>query len=88
MTCSCKRCKNKKFYNPYIVTMHLLYIYKKKKFMEKYLCWYTHRKLYVLYDTMVERMIGSTSNSNNVHEVVDNNSNSYKNMIMNRMKIN
>jgi len=32
----CKRCKNKKFLNPDVVTMHILYI--KKRFIERYMC--------------------------------------------------
>jgi len=69
------RCvKLKKFIYPYVVMMHLL---KKKRFIEKYLCWFAHIELYVLYETMVERMIGSLSNSSNMHEVVDDNSNHY-----------
>jgi hypothetical protein len=56
--------------------------------MEKYLCWYEHREPYVPHDTMVERMVGSTSSSSNMHEVVDDNSNPYKNMIMDAMRMN
>jgi hypothetical protein len=37
---------------------------------------------------MVERMTRSTSNSNNVHEVVDDNINRYRSMIMNAMRMN
>jgi hypothetical protein len=37
---------------------------------------------------MVERMIGSTSSSSNVHEVVDDNNNPYKSMVMNAMRMN
>ena len=71
------RCvKLKKFIYPYVVMMHLLQK-KKKRFIEKYLCWFAHIELYVLYETMVERMIGSLSNSSNMHEVVDDNSNHY-----------
>ena len=47
--CSCKRCKNKKFLDPNIVTMHLL----QKGFIEKYLCWYAHGEPYVPHDTIV-----------------------------------
>ena len=56
--------------------------------MEKYLCWYAHGELYVPHDTMVERMVGSTSSSSNVHEVVDDNNNPYKNMVMDGMRMN
>jgi len=34
--------KNKKFFDPNIVTMHLL----QKGFAEKYLCWFAHGKPY------------------------------------------
>jgi len=37
---------------------------------------------------MIERIIGSTSSSSNVYEVVDNNNNPYKNMVMNAMRMN
>ena len=37
---------------------------------------------------MVERMVGSTSNFSNVHEVLDNNGNPYRNMIMDTMRMN
>jgi hypothetical protein len=33
-------------------------------------------------------MVESTSSSNNVHEVVDDNSNAYRNMVMDAMRIN
>ena len=64
--------------------MHLY----KKGFMEKYLCRFAHREPYVPYETMVEKMVGSTSSYNNVHEVVDNNSNHYRSMIMDAMRMN
>ena len=64
--------------------MHLL----QKEFMEKYLCWYAHGEPYVPYDTMVERMVRSTSSASNVHGVVDNNNNPYRNMVMEVMRIN
>jgi hypothetical protein len=37
---------------------------------------------------MVERMIGSTSSASNVHGVVEDNSNPYRNMIMDAMRMN
>jgi len=83
--CLCSKCKSKKFLHPYIVTMHLLH----KGFMEDYLCWYAHRELFVRNESMVERMVGSTiSNASNMHGVVNDNSNSYKNMIINAMRMN
>jgi hypothetical protein len=66
-----------------VVTMHLL----QNEFMEKYMCWYAHGELYVPRDTMVERMVASTSSSSNVHGVVYDNSNHYRNMIMDAMRM-
>jgi hypothetical protein len=37
---------------------------------------------------MVEKKVGSTSNSSNMHEVVDDNTTPYRNMIINAMRIN
>jgi hypothetical protein len=37
---------------------------------------------------MIETMIGSTSSSRNVHGVVDDDNNHYRNMMMDTMKIN
>jgi hypothetical protein len=82
--CSCKRYKNKNFLDSYVVTIHLL----QKGFMEKYLYWYAYGEPYVPHDTMVERMIGSTSTSSNVHGVVDDNSNLYRNMVIDAMGMN
>jgi hypothetical protein len=82
--CPCKKCKNKKFIDPDIVTMHFL----QKRFMEKYLCWYAHEEPYVPHDTMVERMVGSTFSARNVHGVVNDNSNLYRNMIINVIGMN
>ena len=82
--CPCKRCKNKKFINPDVVTMHLL----QKEFMEKYLCWFAHEEPYVHYKIVVEKMVESTSSFSNVHEVVDDNSNLYRNMVWDTMRMN
>jgi len=67
--CSCKKYKNKKFIDLDVVTMHLL----QKEFM----CWYAYIKPYVSHDTMMEKMVGSTSSASNVYGVVDDNNNSY-----------
>jgi len=64
--------------------MHLL----TKGFMEDYLCWYAHRELFVLNESMIERVVGSTSSASNVHEVVNDNSNPYRNMVMDAMRMN
>jgi len=82
--CSCKKCKNKKFLDLDVVTMHLL----QKKIMEKYLCWFTHGEPYVTYEIIVKMMVGSNSSSRNVYEVVDDNSNPYRSMIMDVMRMN
>jgi len=45
----------------------------KKRFVEKYLCWLPYREPYVPYETMLERIVGSTSTSSNIYEVIDDN---------------
>jgi len=50
--------------------------------------WYTHGEPYLPYDTMIETIVGSTSSSSNVYGVIDDNSNPYKNMIMDAMRMN
>ena len=62
--------------------------YIKKKFMEKHLCLFAHKLPYVPYETNVERMVGSISSSSNVHEVVDDNSNCYRSIVMDAMRKN
>jgi len=49
--CSCKKCKNKKFIDPDVVMMHASST--KKRFMEKYSCWYAHGEPYVSHDSMI-----------------------------------
>ena len=39
--------KIKKFFDPDIVMIHLQYIYKKKRFMKRYRCWFAHGEPYV-----------------------------------------
>jgi hypothetical protein len=56
--------------------------------MERYLCWFAHGEPYVPHETIVERMVETTSSSSNVHEVVDDNSNPYRNMVMDAMRMN
>jgi len=81
--CSCKSCKNKNILDLDVITIHLLQ--KKKRFMEKYLCWFAYGEPYVPYETMVERIVGSTFSSRNVYGVADDNNNPYRNMIMDVM---
>jgi len=64
--------------------MHLL----SKGFMEDYPCWYAYGELFVPNESMVERVVGSTSSASNVHEVVNDNSNPYRNMVMDAMRMN
>ena len=64
--------------------MHLLH----KGFMEDYMCWYAHGELFVPHETMVERTSGSTSSASNMHVVVDDNNNPYKNITMDTMRMN
>jgi len=63
--------------------MHLL----TKGFMQDYLCWYAHGELFVPNKSMVERVVGSSSSASNMHEVGNENSNPYKNMVMDAMRM-
>jgi hypothetical protein len=56
--------------------------------MEDYLCLYTHGELFIRNESMVERMVGSTSSANNVHGVINDNSNPYENMVVDAMRMN
>jgi len=56
--------------------------------MEDYPCWYAHGELFVRNESMVERIVGLTSSASNVHEVVNDNSNPYRNMVMDAMRMN
>ena len=64
--------------------MHLL----QKEFVERYICWFAHGEPHVPLQTMVERIVGSISSFNNVHGVIDDNSNTYKNVVMDAMRKN
>ena len=64
--------------------MHLLH----KGFMKEYLCWYAHKELFVPHNTMVERMAESTSSASNMHGVETDNSNPYRIMVMNAVRMN
>jgi hypothetical protein len=64
--------------------MHLI----QKGFMKRYLCWFAHKEPYVPHETMIERMVRSTSSFSNVHEIIDNNSNSYRTLVIDTMKMN
>ena len=79
----CRKCKNKKYIHPNVVMMHLLH----KEFMEDYPCWYAHEELFVCNESMVERVVGSTFSSSNVHEVANDNNNPYRNMVIDAMRM-
>jgi len=81
--CPCRKCKNLKFLHQDVVTMHLL----TKGFMEDYLCWYAHRELFVPDESMEEQVVGSTFSASNMHEVGNENSNPYRNMVMDAMRM-
>jgi len=81
--CPCRKCKNLKFLHQDIATMHLL----TKRFMEDYLCWYAHGELFVPDESMKEQVVGSTSSASNMHEVGNENSNPYRNMVMDAMRM-
>jgi hypothetical protein len=61
---------------------------KNKKVSQSRCCYNANREPYVPYETMVEKIVESTSNSSNMHEVVDDNSNCYRSMVMNALRMN
>ena len=52
------------------------------------MCWYAHKESYVPHNTMVDKMVGLTFSYSNVHGVVDDNSNSSRNMVVNARRMN
>ena len=64
--------------------MHLLH----KGFMEEYLCWYAYIESFVHHETLVERMVKSTSSASNVHKVETDNNNRYRTIVMDAMRMN
>ena len=50
--------------------------------------YYAHKELFVHNNSMIERMVGSTSSANNVHGIVNDNNNSYRCMVMDAMRMN
>jgi len=64
--------------------MHLLH----KGFMKNYQCWYAHREVFVSKRRMGETVVGSTFSASNVHEAANNNTNPYRNMVMDSMRMN
>jgi hypothetical protein len=82
--CPCRKCQNKKYLHPDVVMMHPLH----KGFMENYRCWYAHGEVFVSKKRMGERVVGSTSSASNMHEVANDNTNPYRNMVMDAMRMN
>ena len=72
------------FHNQDIVTIHLL----QGGSLRNTCIWYAHEEPYVPHDIMIERMIGSTSSSSNLHGVVYDNINPYRSMIMDVIEMN
>jgi len=64
--------------------MHLLH----KGFMENYRCWCAHGEVFVRNKSIEERVVGSTSSASNMHEVANDNTNPYRNMVMDVMRMN
>jgi hypothetical protein len=56
-------------------------------FMEDYMCWYAHGELFVPDESIEEQVVGSTSSASNMHEVGNENSNPYRNMVMDAMRM-
>ena len=79
----CKKCKNKKFLNLNVVIMHLL----QKRVHGKYMCWFAYEEPF-FYENMVEKMVMSNFSSSTMHGVINYNSNRYRSMIMDAMRIN
>ena len=52
------------------------------------MCWFAHKEPYVPCKIMVERMVASTSSSNNMHGVRDYNSNRYRSIVMDAIRMN
>ena len=84
--CPCRKCENKKYLHPDVVMMHLLH----KGFMENYQSWYAHGEVFVSESErrMEETVVGSTSSASNVHETANDNTNPYRNMVIDAMRMN
>jgi hypothetical protein len=55
--------------------------------MEDYLCWYAHGELFVPDESLEEQVVGSTSSASNMHEIGNENSNPYRYMVMDVMRM-
>jgi hypothetical protein len=56
--------------------------------MENYLCWYAHGEVFVRNKSMGERVVGSTSSASNMQGVANDNSDPYRNMVIDAMRMN
>jgi hypothetical protein len=56
--------------------------------MENYQCWCAHGKVFVSERRMEETVVESTSSASNVHEAANHNTNPYRNMVMDAMRMN
>jgi len=81
---SIQEVSNKKYLHPDVVMMHLL----NKGFIENYQCWYAHGEVYVSERRMEETVVGSISSVSNVHEAANDNTNPYRNIVMDAMRMN
>jgi len=82
--CPCRKCQNKKYLHPDVVTMYLLH----KEFIKNYQCWYAHGEIFVSKRRMREMVVGSTSSASKVHEAANDNTNPYRNMVMDIIRMN
>ena len=82
--CPCRKCQNKKYLHPDVVMMHLLH----KGFSENYQCWYAHGEIFISKKRMREKVDGSISSASNVHETTNDNTNPYRNIVMDAMRMN
>jgi hypothetical protein len=58
--------------------------------MENYQCWYAHGEVFVSEseNRMEETVVGSISSASNVHEAANDNTNPYRNMVMDAIRMN
>ena len=59
-----------------------------KGFVEDYECLYAHGEVFVSNRRIGETVVGSTSSASNVHETTNDNTNPYRNMVMDAMRMN
>jgi hypothetical protein len=70
--------------HPDVVMMHLL----DKGFMVNYQCWYAHEEVFGSKRRMEETVVRSTFSASNVHEAANDNTNPYRNMVIDAMRMN